>query len=559
MSEFLTLFKHELKMQFAFLSYNKKKKHDILGSLLSILLTLGVIVLIVTLATKIANGYIGVKVNKVLSPNQRATELLNIFYAISMVMMVLICILKMRSTLTIQKHKEIYLKLPIKEQNLFLSKLATIMIWNFILGAIIILPVNIIFYIALQPSFVFWLKTALVLLLMPIVVFGISAVLILPVIKIVEFLKNKYWLVFVIFTGALVVVFLGYSKLLQVIQLWLETGSIKFLFNSNFVNGLQNCLKWLYPINCFANLMMGNKIALSLIVILLFVAISVAISWFVSNRLFHLTLYKNSNEHKTKKSKPKYTQTNSILSLMKKEFICVYRNPSHLFSYFTIAISMPLMVYCCYTLFESLILNAFGLKITFSLALLVLLIFSILTNTFCATNVSRDGLAFLKMKSLPIKPAKLLLTKILFCGIVSTLSILLSGIILALATSITFVDILLCILIVVPFSFAQIMIATKLDLKNAKFSSTQAETEAINGKTVTKVILIGLLVALVMGIISVVIYLLSQGSGIKIISNLKLKEIYSYILPIVICVIYFVCAIVYYNHKIDKTFDNLIG
>ena len=54
-----------------------------------------------------------------------------------------------------------------------------------------------------------------------------------------------------------------------------------------------------------------------------------------------------------------------LVSLMKKEFICIFREPKHLFAYFSIAASMPLMVYCCYTLFESLIYNMIGLEINF--------------------------------------------------------------------------------------------------------------------------------------------------------------------------------------------------
>ncbi|MBO5910289.1 MAG: hypothetical protein J6Q15_02145, partial [Clostridia bacterium] len=495
MREFLVLFKHELKMLFPVFSCHKKKKFDFIGSLLSLVLTAFIRFVFIMLVAKIANGYVEVKFNKVLDPSKRATELLNILYLIVMGLMIVLCIKKMQGTLTAKRNKEIYLRLPVKEQTLFLSKLSALVIWNLVVSVLFILPINIIFYIALNPSFVFWLKTLFVLIVMPLIVFGTSTLLLVPVIKVGDYLKNKYWLIFVIISGVLIGAFVIYSNFLEVIQLWFETGSIKFLFNSHFIKSLQAWLKWAYPTNCFANIMTGNQLLISFAIVVLLVAMSVGVTMLVSNKLFHLTLYKTERELKVKTKNSKFIQFKPMVSLIKKEFICVYRNPRHLFSYFSIAVAMPAMSYCCYTLFESLILNAFGLKITFSLALLVLLVFSILTNTFCATNVSRDGLSFLKMKTFPIKSSSLLLAKVFFCGIVTSLSILVTVVMLVIATKLTMLEGMLSLIIAIIFSFAQILVATRLDLNNAKFLSTTAETENTNSKTITKIVGLGIILA----------------------------------------------------------------
>ena len=376
----------------------------------------------------------------------------------------------------------------------------------------------------------------------------------MPVIKLSDILKDKYWILFVLISGLLIGAFVVYSKFLEIVKLWLETGSIKFLFNNSFISALQEWLKWSYPANCFANIMIGNQLAVSIMIVIASIALSLAVAFLVSRKLFYLTLYKTEST-KTSKVKNKFKASKPIISLIKKEFICIYRNPKHLFSYFSIAIAMPVMVYCCYTLFESLIVNALGLKITFSLAVLILMIFSVLTNTFCATNISREGVSFLKMKSLAIKPSHLLLAKVLFCAIVSTLSVLVSVIVLMLATNLTIGEGLLCMIIVTLFSLAQILVATRIDLNNAKLSSTSIETEATTSKTIIKVIGIGLVLALLLGIMSIVIYVLSQGSIMA--KNLNLKQIYAYIFPIVGAVIYFAGATIYYNHKIDTSFENL--
>jgi predicted permease len=197
-------------------------------------------------------------------------------------------------------------------------------------------------------------------------------------------------------------------------------------------------------------------------------------------------MYKNENKRQTGKVKTAYRALPPLLALLNKEFISVFRDPKHLFSYFSIAAAMPVMVYSCYTLFESLMINAIGMKITFSLALLVLLIFSILTNTFCATNVSRDGELALKVKMYPVKASKLLLAKVLFCSIVSSLSVVGSSALLFAAKEVEIggKDLLIITIAGVLFSLSQIFFATRLDLDHAKVMASAQEIESESNRTI---------------------------------------------------------------------------
>lgn len=556
MREFWVLFKHELKMLFPIFGYNRKRKHDIFGTILSLLLTLFVAVVFVLLLVNVASGYLTTKVDKVLNPKERAVELLNILYLIIMIFMVAICLRKMYQTLTAKVNREIYLRLPVKKQTILLSKISAILVWTFLMSLFVVLPVNIIFMIVLDASVGFIIKTLFVSIFLPIIVFGISMLLFIPYIYVVNFLKNKYFLNFALLSGLLVVAFVLYAKVLQVIQLALQTGSIKFLFNEKFISILQTLLAWAYPANIFANLMLSRNLIVCVIIILAITLILTGVAYHISHKLFDLTLF-SYHEHKVNTKHKKLIQNSPVVSLLKKEFISVYRNPTHLFSYFAIAMAMPVFVYCCYSLFKSLIINAFGIKIVFPLALLVLLIFSILTNTFCATNVSRDQLSFLKIKTLPVKPYTLLWAKVLFCGIVSSISILLSIVVLVVTKEIGFGDAMLLFVITTMFAFAQILIATKIDLKNTKLSAGISESQSTSNKTITKVVCIGLIVALIMGLASIVIYILALGSTSNFVISLNLQTWYSYVLAVVIGVIYFVLAFVFYRHKINVAFENL--
>mgnify|MGYP003289519388 CR=1 FL=1 len=555
MLEYLTLLKHELKLEFPF--GKKKAKKDIVGSALSLLITLIIAFVFIFFLSTVVNNYTIIKVNKIEAPLERAEELLNALYLVCIIAISFLCTEKMRKTLTQKSDKEIFLRLPVKPQTIFLSKLTVLLIWTYIISLVIILTINIIFFIVLKPSFIFWLTTILVWIFLPMVSFLISCILIIPYIKLIDFIKEKNIIIFIGLSLLLVVSFLVYTKFLSVVQQLLETGSIKFLFNEKFTNFLQNLLKYAYPANSLTKIALADNMLLPLLIVLLIAVISVVAVYFVTKNLYYITLYKFENRKSQKVKKESNKQLKPIEALIKKEFITIFREPRHLFSYFSIAVAMPVMVYSCYTLFESLIKNTIGLKITFSLGLLVILIFSVLTNTFCSTNITRDGLTNLKAKIIPIEPSKIMMAKVIFCSFVSSLAVLLSSILLIAATSLTVFEGLLCAVIGIMFSVTQVFIATRMDLNGAKISFSQVEVEQASSKTIAKVVFIGLFVSFLVGLLSLVISILSKGSSIDFVQNLNLKEAYAYILPFILGSVYCTLGIIYYKKNIEKSFDNL--
>lgn len=557
MSKFGILFRHELKMQFPW-KPQRGKRVDILGSLLSVLMILFIAFVFVSLLSTVASNYVLVKLNKVYAPIERMRELLNLCYSIVIVALVMTYLESMRKTLTDKTHKDLFLRLPVKQQTIFVSKLAALMIRNYILALLLIVPLNIIFYISVELPFTFWIMTFFIWLLLPMTSFLIATALLVPYIKVLEFISNRYVLMFLSITAIIIGAFWLYSGFLQVVQSLLETGSIKFLFNSDFIRTLQTLLVWTYPANCFADMALGENLLRAFAIPIFIAAVAIFVLYFVAKALFYATLYKNDNKRQVGKKPRRTVKLSPLISLIKKEFICIFREPKNLFSYFAIAASMPVMVYCCYTLFESLIVNMLGLTVTFPLAILVLLIFTILTNTFCATNITRDGAAALKVKMFPLKASTLLLAKVLLCSVVSSLSIVISLVVLVITSPLLWYDALFCGAIAIVFSVAQIFIATRMDLNGAKLTSSAVEMQSRSNKTIAKVVTLGIVLALIVGIISVVCYIFSEVKGIDFLENLSIKQYYAYLIPALISAIYFTVAVFYYSHKIDKSLDGLM-
>jgi uncharacterized BrkB/YihY/UPF0761 family membrane protein len=106
---------------------------------------------------------------------------------------------------------------------------------------------------------------------------------------------------------------------------------------------------------------------------------------------------------------------------------------------------------------------------------------------------------------------------------------------------------------------SQIFIATRMDLNHAKVSASPAEMERSNNRTISKVVVLGLIFALILGVASMAVYILSQTDVIDVIAKLNLQAWHSYAIPILGSLIYFGFAIFYYLFKLEKSFEHMIA
>ena len=554
MRTFFTLFKHERRTLFP--AFTFKKKPDVIGGLLSLIVSLLVAATFLLLVYAISDSYTVIKIDKVSDPTARSLELLNALYSIVIIGLSAMLLEKMRVTLISTPGKQIFLRLPVSQTKLFSAKLSALAIWNYATAACLLIPISVIFYFVLKPQMSFWLNTALVVLFLPMASFLIATLLLIPYIKIIDFLSSKYILTFVTLTAILVASFFAYSKFLGVLQNLFETGSIKFLFNQEFVEFLQTLEKYTYPANSLSNILLGQNMKDSLFICLGVSLVSALSILIIAKRLYTVTLYKNKK--KARRGSRRVGAHGPMASLMKKEFITVFREPKHLFSYFAIAIAMPFMVYCCYTLFDTLIFNAIGLSFKLSLAIIVVLIFNTLTNTFCATNITRDGVTALKAKIFPIKPQSTLAAKIIFCNIISSLSVIASSLVLLFTHELGVLDALIVMCLGLIFSVSQVLLATRMDLNHAKLTASTHEITKSSNQTIAKTITIGLFFAIVIGFLSLFISVFAGTSTPDFLNSIEIKKAYTYLIPLAVALIYLAISITYYSVKLERAFEKLV-
>ncbi len=551
-SNFLTLCEYEFRKIFGF-GGTKKKKRDFISSFLNIVITIGIAVAFVFFLSIIASNYAEVKINKVSDPLARTAEFMNFIYTAIVIILTVVSLERMRKVFAKTPEAQVFLRLPVTPVALFMSKMLVIVVETYVVALMLMAPSCFVISQMINTGATFWIRSGITYLVLPIIPIFISSALIMPYMKIVDFLMHKYLLLFAVVTSALVGAFIVYSQLLLVVQSLLETGSVRFLFNEQFINFMQTLRRITYPANILTDINLGMNVGISLGIIVAAAAVLLIVVFLVVKSMFYSTLYKDDKRRKGNSNGSGFSRAGVGSALIRKEFINVSRTPEYMFSYFAIAAAMPIMVYSCYTLFYSLIENALGLKIDFSLALLIVLVFGVLTNTFCATNVSRDGISALSTKTYPVSPSRIMGAKVVFCMIVSSLSVVLSAALLVVLTPLGWMNGLIVAVFGVMFSAAQIFIATRLDLNNAHVASGPLETERTAEKTTTKVVFVGLVFAMIVGVSSLVVSIFSGAAAGA--QGLDM----SYIIPFAITVVYLLLSVMYYSINIEKSFYNLVS
>lgn len=551
MKNFNILLHKELKENL--FSRGKGEKRDILSLVFTILLILIIVFGLVFIALTISKAYVGLSFEGIRDKYIRSGELLNFLYLFFSILMLIYVLEKERRIMVNTNDRPILLRLPVKSSTIFLSKFIVVYILSLMASFCIIVPLNIIFYVSIgEFNYLFIIGTLFNVLTYPILPLFLATILLIPYIKIVNFFKNKQLLTLIFYVLLLAGGFILYSMLLDVFRTLLENGNLKFLFNDDNIAILNNLYKFSFPINWYVNISLGTNKLISYIGLFSLFAVAFIISYFLAKVMFYHTLYTNIPT-KDRVYKPKCTAYSPFVSMLRKEFILTYRDNNNLFSYFAIALAMPLMVYASFTLFRSLLLNAIGLKLDFILGILLLFVFIVLTNTYSASNISREGNAFLKSKAFPYSAKKIFLAKVIFDFIVSSIVTLVSCYLIIRFSEINVGESLVLVVCGILFSVSQILYGTKMDLNKANLTLNNYEIGQKQEKTITKLVFNGLVFSLVLGVCLIFIKVLLPTKV-----DINLVNILIICLPILFTLIYFGIGVVFYLYKLEKKFVNLV-
>lgn len=482
-----------------------KGRVDYLGALITLILSAGMIAICVIVLSRFVSAYSEIRINEVRDIISRQFELLTIFYAIILLLGIISGIKQINHALFEGDDRAIFSTLPIKSSTVFYSKLITVYIKQLFIYLITLVPVNLTFAVVTEQGAYYVLMTIVICIFVPVLSLAIASIFCLPVYFVKRFFKSKYVTTLIFSTVIVGLLFWCYSTVLAFIESLMTTGDIRFFFKEQTMSAIISAAAGLYPANVGAKILLKINAGANIGIFLASILGFAALGYFIVSKLFYkaeLSRALSNGKFVAVQKKVNYKMKPTVVALMNKEFFQIIRTPSYAFQYFSVAAVMPLMVYFCMGIGTDLLSTLIMTESNFELALFLILIFGALTNTFCATNISREGNAFYTLKTLPVAIEKVVAAKILFCSIVAALCSLITCVLVAALHYVSPGEAAFIYLISSLLAEAQICFATRKDLNHPVFPSDDDCEVKESSSTISEIIIMGFLTAIVLGGVS---------------------------------------------------------
>lgn len=483
----------------------KRKKHlsDWTGVLLMALLVAVIIAVFVVVFSKFVQTYCGIKINRVSDISARQFEIMSLAYFALFVTFIFTGVGALNHTLFENSDLNMLVPLPFSSTEIFLSKLTAVYLKQLVFAVACVFSLNFTFFATTNTLNAYnGFMTVFVAIALPVIPLAIASIIALPYHYIKTLVSSNYVVLFLLITAIMALFAWGYSVIFGVAETLLSSGKITNLFNENTMKGIIAFTKYNYPANLFAYLMLGRDIGKNVGILLAILAVSFAVCFFLVRALFigaSHSAFTMRVPHLRKKA-ARFSSNSRFGSLMTKEFLLVLRTPGYAYMYFTTAAVMPIMAYFSAKISSSVFSNLVGnVDVSFELCTFIAILYSTLTNTFCSTNISRDGYMSLTQKTLPYSPSRILGSKIAFCAVVAVASTLLTCVVMGATGLESAKDAVVTFIATALVALAQIVFATRLDLAHPHFAKTDDGEIKESNSTVSGVITIGLFVSCLIG------------------------------------------------------------
>lgn len=483
----------------------RRKQTDVPGRVLSLVLAAAVVAFTCFILKRFADMYLGIEINRVSAPYSRLYELTTVIYLFILVVNVLGGVRTINKSIFGGDDLRIFITLPVSSGAMYVSKMISAYVRQFIFGFFTVLPVNITLATEISLGAQFYGMTALILVLLPLISLALGSVFALPVYVLKRVVASRYVVSLIAATAVTALAFWLYSEVLDFIANLVSTGDIRYFFDAETMREIARVTSDMYPAVFFADMLLTSSMPAAIGWVLLITAVLTAIGVAVGRLMLipaaQDKLFASSNRH-VYAGRVLPGPRAKFATFMKKEFVQVLRTPSYAFRYFSTAVVMPLMVYFCMDIFSGLIGTLVLVDCNLEIAVFLIVMFGILTNTYCATNISRDGEFFFTMKTMPVNYRTVIAAKVVFCFIASAVSTAAS---VAVVGGLGYVDAAGCVFLLavtLAISFAQICFATRKDLGHPRFMAEQESEVDENNSTVSVLVIIGLVVSFVIGVIA---------------------------------------------------------
>ena len=435
---------------------------------------------------------IGIRVN---------TEFLAMVLLITQAITLVFAVGNIINTLYLSKDNEMLICLPVTPNQLFVSKILLIYLKELAVNAMISIPLFITLgYYGLQIGMSLYFSIPLLLLLLPIFPIVLASFISIPVMGIIRFLKKHVVFSIFVILALVASILWGYISLIgnvagsfdianKQIETMAKINAVVESFGKHIIiyyqvaSAMVSFTQWYwYPLFL---LLCGGLSVLTILIL--------------KSVYFKMSMSALEKTIRPAKKEKRFKKSSTLMSLIKKEAVCIFRSPTDVFEYFLFTLLMPFIVYSYDKLLMTITVNQAGVNMIAGSHVMVVAILAMLSNIVSASAISRDGGNFYTSKIIPVNYYTQLFAKLLFNAIFTIGALLVTAVI-----SMFIYPAWQILLGTVAVSFAaigHIAWSIDMDIKNPTVNLQGDEQSSITSKSTPKSLLWGLIVGFILGMV----------------------------------------------------------
>lgn len=418
---------------------------------------------------------------------------------------IIVAMIGLSNDLYHSKDNQILFSLPVKNDEIFISKIIVYYINEFVRNLYLLVPIFIGFGLITSASFLYFFSLVFVIFLLPLISMGIASFITIPITVVTNFFKRHN-----VLTG--IVIIIGVSGLFYLTTLLISQIPtpirIVQLYN-RFIISLSFALQKMASVGSIytviGKMMFGYNYLINLLILLTTVIAIVLLNYYVSKPLYFKLMSKSSENTIKQKEITRSFETKSLFhTFLKKEFIIQRRSLNELLTNYSLLLTLPFFIYILNYIYMGMNRSSFGNQIVLILNVIITLLIVTSSNTASANAITTEGYEFVLLKTAPYNTSKMAWAKITFNLVFTTLVIFISYILFSIALPVfPKQDVWLLFLVVILVNAGHIFWSFQIDILSPKLSDYAQTASISNNVNVSKSLTIGLMIAIFFGILGV--------------------------------------------------------
>lgn len=465
MKKLLSLIKACMTDNMSLFKFGKKNSNKKKGKFIIVLVTL----LCMSVIWMYANMFMDQLV-----PLHLEYVLLTLFAMLTIFLTVIEGIYKVGNLIFNCKDDNLMFSLPIKKSTVLFVRIFKFYVFEVLYNALFLIPAIVVYLRYVSVGFSFFVTVLIALLVLPMIPIAISSLIGIVISAFSSRSRFKNVIQIVLTMAFLVVVFMGSSKLEELVQ----------AFGNNAININDTITRLYYPVGLFTKLVTNFNIA-DLGIFILVHILAFAFTIFVISKVY-FKINSRIKVEKVGKSSGKYSikVNKPSTALIKKEFGKFVSSPVFVINagFGLVLFIIGAIAFCFkFDTVAATIINTPDAGITLEqvYTYIPVIIFGLLCSTTLMTSItssmiSLEGKSFNILKSLPVKPSKIINCKVMAAVFIMLPFILIGDIMLFIKFKLSIFDTLMILIasIILPLVTETIGI-----IVNLKFPKMDAEND----------------------------------------------------------------------------------